>query len=200
MSNKGEVHVREPQASLRAFMEKLLQERKDLPEDAARVLRENIWKLYDDPAVTREPQETPKDEYAACPLCGDPRPDHLPAECQPYVQKLKAETATLRSSLAAIQQEREKFHDDWFSEAKRCQALEARLQTLRPYARHKATCTTFDCINCGYNEFMHDLANDIDELSCTARAGGKFTPNSKCNCGLLALLGDPGSPDTETPK
>lgn len=39
---------------------------------------------------------TPLDEFAACPRCGDPRPDHMPDECQPHVAAMRAEIKQLR--------------------------------------------------------------------------------------------------------
>lgn len=51
---------------------------------------------YDSPAAL----QVPPDEFAPCPRCGDPLPDHLPDECRPHVAAMRDEIKRLRAEIA----------------------------------------------------------------------------------------------------
>jgi hypothetical protein len=78
--------------------------------------------------------------------------------------------------------------DDMTTRRKQTAGKPARLVD---YVQHKADCVTNLCQYCKHPEWLHDRADDIDEVSCVHQ-GMRFTPRTDCTCGLADLVAASG--------
>jgi hypothetical protein len=91
--------------------------------------------------------------------------------------ELERQKAALEDSIVASVKERKQ-------QAAQVSTLTA---ALRRYGRHEANCKTRRCVNCDQYEWLHDAAEDLDEVTCLQR-GETFLAETTCTCGLDTAL------------